>query len=47
MPGHTIKARSIEPMLLERAEKLSEGGLWMYELKLDGLAPLSIRFSPT
>jgi ATP-dependent DNA ligase len=36
MPVPGIKARFIEPMLLQRAEKLPEGAGWTYELKLDG-----------
>ena len=36
MPDREIKARFIEPMLLLRTEKLPQGGLWVYELKLDG-----------
>jgi hypothetical protein len=28
--------RFIEPMLLQRAERLPEGAAWLYELKLDG-----------
>lgn len=36
MPAVKTKARFVEPMLLQRTEKLSEGGFWSYELKLDG-----------
>jgi bifunctional non-homologous end joining protein LigD len=39
----TIKARFIEPMLLHRAEKLPEGGSWVYELKLDGFRAQGIK----
>lgn len=35
MPDRNVKALFIEPMLLLRAEKLSEGGVWSYELKLE------------
>jgi hypothetical protein len=34
MPDRKINARFVEPMLLHRAEKLPEGGLWTYELEL-------------
>ena len=36
MPAAKIKARFIEPVLLQRTETLSEGDAWSYELKLDG-----------
>jgi hypothetical protein len=36
MADQKINAHFVEPMLLRRAEKLPEGGLWTYELKLDG-----------
>jgi len=32
MQDQKIKSRFIEPMLLERAEKLAQGGAWQYEL---------------
>jgi ATP-dependent DNA ligase len=38
-----IKARFIEPMLLERAEKLPEGRLVAYELKLDGYRAVAFK----
>jgi ATP-dependent DNA ligase len=31
-----VKARFIEPMLLQRVERLTEGGSHVYEVKLDG-----------
>ena len=43
MPDLKIKARFIEPMLLQRAEKLPEGAGWTYELKLDGFRALAIK----
>jgi bifunctional non-homologous end joining protein LigD len=36
MPAPKVKAHFVEPMLLLRTEQLSEGGIWLYELKLDG-----------
>jgi bifunctional non-homologous end joining protein LigD len=41
MSGQTVNARFIEPMLLQPAEKLSEGGLWLYEL--DGFRAEAIK----
>lgn len=38
-----IAARFIEPMLLQRAEKLPEDGIWLYELKLDGFRAEAIK----
>jgi ATP-dependent DNA ligase len=38
-----INARFIEPMLLQGAEELPEGGLWAYELKLDGFRAEAIK----
>ena len=38
-----IKARFIEPMLLQRAEKLPEGAPWAYELKLDGFRAIAVK----
>jgi ATP dependent DNA ligase domain len=38
-----MKARFIEPMLLERAEKLSQGPSWTYELKLDGFRVIAFK----
>jgi bifunctional non-homologous end joining protein LigD len=43
MPDRKINARFVEPMLLHRAEKLPEGGLWTYELKLDGFRAEAIK----
>jgi bifunctional non-homologous end joining protein LigD len=43
MPVPGIKARFIEPMLLQRAEKLSEGSSWIYELKLDGFRAQAVK----
>ena len=43
MPDQSVKARFIEPMLLQRAEKLSEDSVWSYELKLDGYRAEAIK----
>ena len=43
MPDPKIKARFIEPMLLQPAEKLADGALWLYELKLDGFRAEAIK----
>jgi DNA ligase D-like protein (predicted ligase) len=43
MPDRKAKARFIEPMLLQREEKLSEGGVWSYELKLDGFRAVAFK----
>jgi len=43
MSHSKISARFIEPMLLHRAERLPEGGLWIYELKLDGFRAEAIK----
>jgi bifunctional non-homologous end joining protein LigD len=43
VPASKTTARFIEPMLLQPAEKLSEGGLWLYELKLDGFRAQAIK----
>jgi len=43
MQDQKIKARFIEPMLLKRAEKLSQGPSWTYELKLDGFRAGAIK----
>jgi DNA ligase D-like protein (predicted ligase) len=37
------KAHFIEPMLLQRTEKLSEGGVWSYELKLDSFRAVAFK----
>ena len=36
MAGGRFKGRFIDPMLLERKERLPEGADWFYEIKLDG-----------
>jgi bifunctional non-homologous end joining protein LigD len=36
-----IKARFIEPMLLQRAEKVPLDGVWRYELNLDGFRAIA------
>lgn len=38
-----IKARFIEPMLLQRVPSLPEGPDWVYEVKLDGYRALAIK----
>jgi DNA ligase D-like protein (predicted ligase) len=38
-----VKARFIEPMLLQRTEKLPEGSAWLVELKLDRYRALAIK----
>jgi bifunctional non-homologous end joining protein LigD len=43
MAALKTSARFIEPMLLQRAERLPEGGLWTYELKLDGYRAVAIK----
>jgi DNA ligase D-like protein (predicted ligase) len=43
MPVPGINARFIEPMRLQRVEKLSEGSSWIYELKLDGFRAQAIK----
>jgi ATP-dependent DNA ligase len=43
MQDQKIRARFIEPMLLERAEKLPQGGPWQYELKLDGFRAVAFK----
>jgi bifunctional non-homologous end joining protein LigD len=43
VPDQKTKASFIEPMLLQPAEKLSEGGVWLYELKLDGFRAEAIK----
>ena len=37
------KAGFIQPMLLQRAERVPEGPDWLYELKLDGYRALAIK----
>ncbi len=43
MARGAIKARFIEPMLLQRTEVLPEGPDWLYEIKLDGYRALTIK----
>jgi bifunctional non-homologous end joining protein LigD len=43
MTRGAIKARFIEPMLLQRKERLPVGPDWLYEIKLDGYRALAIK----
>ena len=43
MPAVKTKAHFIEPMLLKSTKKLSEGGVWSYELKLDGFRAVAFK----
>jgi ATP-dependent DNA ligase len=43
MQGQKIRARFIEPMLLERAEKFPQCSTWEYELKLDGFRAVAFK----
>jgi bifunctional non-homologous end joining protein LigD len=43
MPEKKTKAAFVEPMLLLRTEKLSEGPDWAHELKFDGYRALAIK----
>jgi ATP-dependent DNA ligase len=43
MPDLKTKAHFVDPMLLQSAEKLPEGGSWLCELKLDGFRAEAIR----
>jgi DNA ligase D-like protein (predicted ligase) len=43
MASRKVKAAFIEPMLLQRTDRLPEGTDWMYELKLDGYRALAIK----
>jgi DNA ligase D-like protein (predicted ligase) len=43
MPKKNARAGFIEPMLLQRTEKLPEGPEWLIELKLDGYRALAIK----
>jgi DNA ligase D-like protein (predicted ligase) len=43
MPSPQANARFIEPMLLQRSERLPEGTPWLYELKLDGFRAQAIK----
>jgi ATP-dependent DNA ligase len=38
-----IRARFVEPMLLQRADKLPEGSGWIHELKLDGYRAIAFK----
>src|SRR6185369_6685766 len=38
-----VQARFVEPMLLLRTERLSEGDGWIYELKLDGFRAVAFK----
>jgi DNA ligase D-like protein (predicted ligase) len=42
-----VKVTFIEPMLLLRKEKLSEGANWLYEIKLDGYRAIAIKSGGT
>ena len=39
----TVRARFIEPMLLQPVGRLSEGEQWLYELKLDGYRAIAFK----
>ena len=43
MPTQELKARFIQPMLLQRVQSLPEGPNWAYEVKLDGYRALAIK----
>ena len=43
MPAQKLKARFIEPMLLQHTHSLPEGPDWAYEVKLDGYRALAIK----
>ena len=43
MADQKIKARFIEPMLLQRTENLPQGSSYLYELKLDGYRAEAIK----
>jgi sigma-B regulation protein RsbU (phosphoserine phosphatase) len=45
MPTQEIKARFIQPMLLQQVQSLPEGPNWGYEVKLDGYRALAIKFT--
>ena len=38
-----MRAKFIEPMLLLRTEKLSEGGNWIYEINFDGYRAITFK----
>jgi hypothetical protein len=39
----TVRARFIEPMLLQQTARLPEGAQWLYELKLDGYRAIAFK----
>jgi bifunctional non-homologous end joining protein LigD len=43
VPNGRTKVKFIEPMLLQRTEKLPEGPGWLYEIKLDGYRALAVK----
>jgi hypothetical protein len=43
VPLPKTKAEFIQPMLLQRAERLPEGPNWLYELKLDGYQAIGVK----
>src|SRR5215472_4153152 len=43
MPTQELKARFIQPMLLQQVQSLPEGPNWAYEVKLDGYRALAIK----
>jgi len=43
LPTQEIKARFIQPMLLQQVHSLPEGPNWAYEVKLDGYRALAIK----
>jgi hypothetical protein len=43
MPSQDIKARFIDPMLLQRTQSLPEGPEWAYEVKLDGYRAVAVK----
>jgi len=43
MPTQEIKARFIQPMLLQQVRSLPDGPNWAYEVKLDGYRALAIK----
>jgi bifunctional non-homologous end joining protein LigD len=47
MPEKKATASVIEPILLQRTEKLPEGPDWLIELKLDGYRALAIKSGGT
>ena len=43
MPTQELKARFVQPMLLQQVPSLPEGPNWAYEVKLDGYRALAIK----